>query len=64
VSRILNLIDQLTGKTIRAPSSTVLPMTKEQDADWKLYHSRRLAAPADGTNTAFEARGGKEQRNV
>jgi len=37
---IINLITQC-GKTIRAPERTLLPMTKEQDADWKLMKERR-----------------------
>jgi len=62
---ILNLITQC-GKTIRAPEQTLLPMTKEQDADWKLYHSRRAASQppiesASPTSRPFEARSNGEQ---
>lgn len=40
-------------------SLPLLPMSAEQARFWNLFHSRRLAAPADGNNAAFEARGGK-----
>lgn len=40
----MNIIKALItqcGKTINAPVKIILPMTKEQDADWKLLKERR-----------------------
>jgi len=44
VNIIKALITQC-GKTINAPEQTLLPMTKEQDADWKLLKERREGKP-------------------
>lgn len=40
----MNIIKALItqcGKTINASANMILPMTKEQDADWKLMKERR-----------------------
>lgn len=49
----MNIIKALItqcGKTINAPERMILPMTKEQDADWKLLRSRRMVAGKDKAN--------------
>jgi len=46
VNIIKALITQC-GKTINAPANMILPMTKEQDADWKLMKERRMVAGKD-----------------
>ena len=46
----MNIIKALItqcGKTINAPAKIILPMTREQDADWKLLRSRRMVAGKD-----------------
>lgn len=48
-----------SAKPSRPPFTGIQPMSAEDARFWSLRLSRRLAAPAEAPNAAFEARGGK-----
>lgn len=54
---IITLIDQLTGKAIRAPARMIRPMASDDAEFWELFHSRRAATKHEPNTPAIVANG-------